>query len=403
MPPPVDTRFTLTVLAGTTLAQVASVMAATTLPSVAPQAAADLGIGASLIGYQVSFLYLAAMSSTALAAGLIRNWGACRMMQASLAMSAIGACCAAIPSMAAILAGSLAMGMALGGLAPASSHLLARFSPPNRRNFFFSFKQTGVPGGGMAAALVAPPITLAFGYRWALVLAGCFAIALALWLQRVRARWDDDREPVVQGASNPLSGLGLMWKTRALRWIAMEGFCFSFVQLCWTTFLVTLLVEEFGYSLLRAGVLLSLTQASGVLSRIAWGLVADRSGNARGVLVIMAAIMVASCVMLAAHGAPMSAALVAALAVSFGISSVGWNGIFLAEVAKLAPAGRVGAATGGVMTLTYGGILVGPAVFSTVYPLIGSYAGTFWLLAAVAGAGWVFLNLCYRVSGQPAV
>jgi hypothetical protein len=41
--------------------------------------------------------------------------------------------------------------------------LLARFTPPDRRNIVFSLKQTGVPLGGILTAAVTPAIAVNFG------------------------------------------------------------------------------------------------------------------------------------------------------------------------------------------------------------------------------------------------
>jgi hypothetical protein len=45
------------------------------------------------------------------------------------------------------------------------------------------------------------------------------------------------------------------------------------VQLCLGSFLVIMLVEEIGYTLVAAGVLLSITQGAGVVGRVIMGLV----------------------------------------------------------------------------------------------------------------------------------
>jgi hypothetical protein len=66
-----------------------------------------------------------------------------------------------------------------------------------------------------------------------------------------------------------------------------------------------------------------------------------------------------------------------------GASGLSWNGVYLAEVAALAPAGAAGAATGGALSLTFLGIVLGPALFSAVVSLSGSYALAF----AIVGFG----------------
>ena len=79
-----------------------------------------------------------------------------------------------------------------------------------------------------------------------------------------------------------------------------------------------------------------------------------------------------------------------ALFVVFGFAAVGWNGVYLAEVARIAGT-RAGEATGGSLVITYAGVLIGPALFSLLVQTIGGYAATFAAVAVVAliGAGFV--------------
>jgi hypothetical protein len=69
--------------------------------------------------------------------------------------------------------------------------------------------------------------------------------------------------------------------------------------------------------------------------------------------------------------------------VLYGASAVGWNGVFLAEVARSAPAGQVGTATGGTQFFTFGGAMLGPPVFTALVSATGSYAWAFAFFAIV--------------------
>jgi nitrate/nitrite transporter NarK len=56
-----------------------------------------------------------------------------------------------------------------------------------------------------------------------------------------------------------------------------------------------MLVQEAGYGLAAAGVMLSVAQGAGVTGRAAWGWIADRFGNCRTLLIAMSAVMVVCC------------------------------------------------------------------------------------------------------------
>ncbi|MDH4182411.1 MAG: MFS transporter, partial [Betaproteobacteria bacterium] len=61
----------------------------------------------------------------------------------------------------------------------------------------------------------------------------------------------------------------------------------------------------------------------------------------------------------------------------FGASAIGWNGVMLADVARLSPPGRAGAITGATSFVTFAGVVCGPSVFSLLAATAGSYRAGF--------------------------
>jgi hypothetical protein len=125
-----------------------------------------------------------------------------------------------------------------------------------------------------------------------------------------------------------------------------------------------------------------------------WGWVADRIGDPVGLLQKIALISTACCIIVAFVTPAWPAVLTGVLFFVFGAAAVGWNGLFLAEVARHSPRGMASIATGGAMVWNFGGVLVGPAVFAVVYGVTGSYGITFGLLSLIALAGAVLLQQC---------
>jgi MFS-type transporter involved in bile tolerance (Atg22 family) len=82
-------------------------------------------------------------------------------------------------------------------------------------------------------------------------------------------------------------------------------------------------------------------------------------------------------------------AAMALVAVCHGATAIGWNGLFLAEVARLAPPGAAGAVTGGALFMTFLGIVIGPSLFSLTVDMTGSYRLAFAAISAVALAGGI--------------
>jgi len=377
----------LTVITVTTLVQVVTVMIGNSMVVIAPAMATLLQVDPALIGFQVSFVYGGAMLAVIYGGRLVQRYGAARTQQICVGVAAVGALLATVPSLWLLPIASVLMGAGTGPSTPASSHVLNRFTDPARRNLIFSLKQTGVPLGVVTAAFLMPPITLAFGAAWAFLTIALIALAVLLLLQPLRNTWDDDRTPGIRLIQDPLGGVPVVWNHPILRWLALSAFFYAFCQLCVTSFAVTMLVTEIGFGLVQAGMLLSLIQLSGVCSRVVFGLLADRIGNALGTLAVVGCVTATMCLVTVflSPGWPRTGLYL--MLVCLGASAVGWTGMFIAEVARIAPKGQVGLATSGAIAFNFLGILCGPALFALAYKGIGSYAHTFGLLVFVALAG----------------
>ena len=71
--------------------------------------------------------------------------------------------------------------------------------------------------------------------------------------------------------------------------------------------------------------------------------------------------------------------------------AMSWHGILLSETARLAPADRVGAVTGGVLSFGQIGAFLVPSAFSLLFHTTGGY-GAGWAVCAIP-ALWVGISL----------
>jgi predicted MFS family arabinose efflux permease len=173
-----------------------------------------------------------------------------------------------------------------------------------------------------------------------------------------------------------------VWASRPILELALVSAAFSAVQISFVTYLVSYLKIELGYSLLAAGLVFSASQVSGAVGRVVWGAVADHVFAPRAVLAALGLVMALCGVALALLTPEWSRAAVLAVCALYGATAVGWNGVFLAEVARLAPEGRVAVLTGGTQFFTFGGVLLGPPLFGAIASSTGSY-GVGFVAAAV--------------------
>ncbi|MBL6928287.1 MAG: MFS transporter [Rhodospirillales bacterium] len=390
------------VVGAMTSVQASMSLAVLMLAAIAPAVAKSLDIPAALIGYQVSIVFGSASVFSLIAGGLVRRWGACRTSQSALILGLAGCALATIPDIAALAAASVCIGAGYALTNPSASHLLGRFAGNRYRNVIFSIKQTGVPLGGAIAGLVAPGLAITFGWQSVPIAAAATLLALLVALQARRRFWDDDRDQSWRIRGNLFEGLILVWNRKPLRRLVSASFFYTITQLCLVTFLVTLLVEDAGMTLVAAGFVLSIVQMASVLGRLAWGWVADKVGDGAVVLAVIGVIagITSGITMLVGPEWPVNGMKV--LFVIFGIAAVGWNGVFIAEVARVSPAGRIGPTTGAALAITFAGVIFGPSLFAFAHGFIGSYTTTFGLLTVASVAGALLALSCRQKNAEDA-
>ena len=339
------------------------------------------------------------MAAAVFGGGLARRLGATRVHQCGLWLCAGGCALSALGTLATIAFGAWVIGLGYGATNPAASQLLARAPTSRNMNLIFSLKQSSVPLGGILAGALVPPLALAFGWQAALLAAAALMIALSLALAPLRERWDADRDPQEALLASPLAALAIVWRHAVLRWMALASFAYSAVQLCLTGFLVTYLVAELKLSLVAAGTLLSLTNAAGAVGRLVWGWAADRLRSGSAALVVNGALAIAGGLATAAAASDWPLALIGAAAALFGFSAMGWNGVFMAVVARQSPAHEIARATGGALAVTYAGVLVGPSLFAALHEHTGlSFGASYALLAFATAAGMACVMQARRAS-----
>ncbi len=347
----------------------------------APVAGPALGVAPAAVGYFIAIAYAGSMIGSAAAGGWVARFGPIRISQASLLLCLCGMALAASAWPPFVLLGAFVVGLGYGPTTPASSVILVRAAPPSMFSLIFSIKQTGVPAGGVLAGALVPALVLAAGWQWTALLIGVCCFALALVIAPARARYDTNLNPVapisLRAAFQPV---GLVARSPRLREMAVTSFIYGGVQITLVTYLVTFLIDSFALTLVLAGIVMAVSQVASVAGRIVWGALADRAVARRTMLGLLGLGMgISALATLAAHP-DWPGWLLVAFASFFGATAVGWNGVFLAEVARIAPQGMVSQATGGCLFFTFLGVVVTPPLFNLVLALGGSYGLAYALL-----------------------
>jgi len=385
----------LVALAAALLLQSVSSFVVRAVPVLGPAVTGAAGAPPEAVGHLAAAAAIGTLWCLTGVAGLLPRLGALRVLQLGAVAGALGLVLTASGWWWAMLLGAVLVGAGYAPSPPAGSDILSRSAPARHRSLLFSIKQSGVPFGAMVAGLMLPAVALALDWRSALLAGAALALLGALAVQPWRAAIDAGRDPTRPARLSRFVSADVAfgpWRSLAfapgLAAIAAAGFAFAVVQGCLLAFLVTFLAVERGFGLAAAGLVFAAMQVAGTGARIAAGWLADRLGSNRLTLILLGLVSAAAVASVALIGPDWPLGAVLAVGVLAGLASISWNGVYLAEVARLAPDGRVGEATAGSTFFTFLGYAAGPAAFAFLvatgagYPLAFVLAGTCPLAAA---------------------
>jgi sugar phosphate permease len=184
--------------------------------------------------------------------------------------------------------------------------------------------------------------------------------------------------------------------------LCLQAFAFACLQGSLFNFTVTWLVESHGLALTAAGTIYATMQVAGVMGRLVLGWAADRLGDAVRSLTVhgVLAAGLSALFILFAPGAPWLVGLL--LAFLCGFTSASWNGIFLAEVARVAPPDRVAEASSGAIMLCFIGYLTAPSAFAFAVSHTGSWTLPFLTACSVLTCISLLVFVWHRARSKPA-
>ena len=374
----------LAVVAGAMLVQQTLItFASNAVPVLLPPISDAFQINPGLLGVFTSLLFGVGIATAVASGGFILRFGAFRVSQFCLSMAGLGMLLCGLGWLWLFPVAALFLGLAMGPSTPASSHILARFATPKAAPLVFSIKQTGVPFGGMLAGLFLPWAVAVSGWQGGLIAGAffCWALALALW--PAHRKYDDDRQP---NRKLSVADIGLALKTavssRNMAELAFAGFAFSGLQVAFTSYFVTYLVQEAERPYAEAGEMLAWASGIAIAGRVFWGSLAGRVLPSRPLLAFLSWAMVAATLCIIQIEPGSSRLWIIGAGLLMGATTVSWNGVHLAEVARLAPKGNASVATAGVLFCCFSGLLVLPGAFGAIVAWTGNYDLGFYVAAA---------------------
>ncbi len=354
------------------------------LPIIAPLLMAGIGLAPERVGNLSSLNSLGTVIFLLFGGPVLARLGPVRMLQTGAMMAVCGLAVAATGWWPVLVVAALVMGMGYGPSPPAGSRILAATAPPQHRTLIFSIKQAGAPAGGAFAGLILAPAAAAWGWPTALLVAMAIGVAAAIIITPARQVLDTEREPGRSIHPRDLfdprkvaAPYAMLKANPVLLGITALAFSFAIVQGSLFSFSITYLVIDLHMPLAVAGTVYACMQFSGVFARIFLGWLADRTGKPAHNLTIQAFIAAAMVVQYGLLPNQPSFLIAAVTAAATGFFAASWNGIYLAELARLAPPSQIVEVTSSSTVVTFLGYVAGPSIFSVLVTVTGGYRLSF--------------------------
>jgi FSR family fosmidomycin resistance protein-like MFS transporter len=334
--------------------------------------------------------YSGAMAAFQIPAGLLaERWGERRLLAAGTALTACGFIAAGmVGGFLSLLSVLLIAGLGSGVQHPLSSSLVSKAyeTGPRRAalgtyNFSGDLGKVAVPAAVAFAALVV-------GWRTASAIYGVIGLVAAVAILGVLARLVTGATEAI-GDDRPKEPLAVAsgWGIRDLRGfqaLTAIGMIDNATRTGFLTFLPFALIAK-GSSVAGVGTALALLFAGGAVGKFACGLVAERLGVIRTVVLTEAATALG---ILALIPSPLPVAL--AILPLMGVALNGTSSVLYGTVADLVTADRRSRAYGLYYTVT----IMSSALAPSVYGVIGDVAGVSTTLVVVSALVLTTIPLC---------
>ena len=357
----------------------------------------EMGLSRAQVGLFFSAFYLA-MTGTSFGTGWLADRLGVRRTTL-LGHVGVGICTAAAalaPSFESAWISFFLAGAGYSFLNPASSIGVMTWFHRDERATAMGIKQTGVPSGGVLAAILAPSLVLLIGWRGSLAALGIFNFAFGflfalLWREPSSSSIDADSIKKDGEILPPLNILALLPVSCATA-IYLIG------QMALITYVPLYLKDVMGYSPYWASQALALTQAGAMVGRVGWGVASDRLFGSRRkvVLIVIGIISVVLIVALSFMHRETFAFLLLPVLFLAGVSLVGYQGVSYALIGEISGKARTGAGLGMMITINAAAATVGTPVFGYIVDQTGSYAFAWQILAGAIIVGILSVGLLLK-------
>lgn len=375
-------------------AQIFVTLGGLTIPPLIPFLQPKLDLNYTQVGSLMTFLYFGAMLASSPAGWLTDRLGVKKLILFCQGLMGISVVLFSfVENYLAAITLTFFMGLGYGMVNPPTTKGIMLLVNRKNRGLAMSLKQAGVPIGGAIAAALLPPLALLFSWRFSLVIIGVMVILAGL-LSFVLYRQDREIAP-----SSPIEVRETIqgdwiriFKNKNFILLSTAGAFCSLQQIALVTYLILFLKDVKKFDLILAAFCLTLTNIGGILGRIFWGMVSDRLfKRSRKIVLKLLVFLIFLLSLVLGLDMDLPSPIIYLILFIFGLSAIGWNGVFHAFVGELSGNESIGKVTGLCMTIVFIGNLAGPFLFGRILDMTGSYSPSwFFLSATMVGAFFLF-------------
>ncbi len=350
---------------------------------------ADLGFNKAQIGVMASAACIGQALSSIVFGKLLDKGGRRYLVAVCGVCACAMLCCASLAlSFTLYLCLLLLVGCCCAVSTPYGVKEINSWCASEHLSLAISLRQTGVPLGTMAMALVLPPVASSFGWRSAIWLAGGILAAYSLlhYAFYGKSRDKAERGEAEGGADAPrMKGDNAFLKSGNLWRLLIAGSIYMGMQYVLITYMPLYLQEACGISAAVAASYLAVSQVGGAAARIALGYISDRffKSRCKGLLIFEGVLTLGALAGLIYSGAGTAAAALGFVAFLFGASAMGWNGLHIAMTGNIVPANNRGTAVGVLMAVLQAGTLLVPALIGSLLDIGLGYKNAFYICGAL--------------------
>jgi len=370
-----ESKFRWIMLIAATAAQAGAAYAMQGLGVMGAYLQRDSGLSAAQVGLLVTASGIATIGGLLVVGKLLDHRSERSVLGLGVVvMSGASAVAAMTHSFVGLLCCLIFVGIGYSSTQPGGSKSIAAWFDSRQRGLAMGIRQAGLPLGGALAAAFMPTIIARWGVSGAL-LSVAFMTALGgllfVIVYRRPAVQAQDKLPIrVENAAQ----LDIV-RHPGMRRAIGAGCALVATQYGLLMFLMLYIVDARHVTLETASHFLLIVQMAGVVGRIVLAALSDRVASNRYAVVVVCLACTSVgllCLILLHETTPITALQV--LCAWLGFFGFGWYGPWVAMVADIAPADRVGSALGVAMAFNQIFIVFAPPLLGVIRDVSGSFA-----------------------------